>query len=49
LELLGFKNEKKKFKSDDMVAVTGIFNTFYDLEENVSFVLEKVSVKLVNK
>jgi hypothetical protein len=49
LELLGFKNPKKKFKSDDMVEVTGEFNTIYDLEDKVSFVLENVSIKLVNK
>lgn len=49
LELLEFKNDKKKFKSDDLVEVTGIFNAIYDLEEKVSFVLEKVSIKLINK
>jgi len=45
LELIGFKNVKKKFKSDEMVEVTGIFNPIYDLEDKVSFVLEKATVK----
>ncbi len=45
LELLGYKNEKKKFKSDDMVEVTGIFNSIHDLEGKLNFVLENVSVK----
>lgn len=49
LELLGFKNEKKKFKSDDMVEVTGTFNPVYDPEGKVSFVLENASIKLINK
>lgn len=49
LELLGYENEKKKFKSDDMVEVTGIFNSVYDLEGKVNFVLEKVSIKLINR
>jgi hypothetical protein len=48
MELIGFKNIKKKFKSDDMVEVTGIFNTIYDLEDKMSFVLEKVIVKKLN-
>jgi hypothetical protein len=48
LELVGFKN-KKKFKSDDMVEVTGIFNTIYDLEGKISFVLEKSTIKHINK
>lgn len=49
LQLLGFKNTKKKFKSDDLVEVTGVFNTIYDLEDKVSFVLEKVNIKRINK
>ncbi len=49
LQLLDFKNTKKKFKSDDLVEVTGVFNTIYDLEDKVSFVLEKVSIKRINK
>lgn len=49
LELLGYKNEKNKFKSDDMVEVTGTFNPIYDLEGKLNFVLENVSVKHVNK
>lgn len=48
LELVGFKN-KKKFKSDDMVEVTGVFNTIYDLEGKISFVLEKSTIKHLNK
>jgi hypothetical protein len=48
LELVGFKN-KKKFKSDDMVEVTGVFNTIYDLEGKISFVLEKSTIKRLNK
>ncbi|MDG1041094.1 MAG: hypothetical protein P8H13_02095 [Polaribacter sp.] len=48
LELLGFKNEKKKFKSDDLVEVTGVFNTIYTPEGKVSFVLEQASLKLIN-
>lgn len=48
LELVGFKN-KKKFKSDDMVEVTGIFNTIYDLEGKISFVLEKSTIKHLTK
>ncbi|WP_347924271.1 hypothetical protein [Pontimicrobium sp. SW4] len=49
LELLGFKNEKKKFKSDDTVEVTGVFNPIYDLEGKLNFVLENVSIKHTNK
>ena len=49
LELSEYKNVKKKFKSDDLVEVTGIFNTIYDLEGKISFVLEKASVKRINK
>lgn len=49
LELLGYKNEKNKFKSDDMVEVTGTFNPIYDLEGKLNFVLENVSVKHVKK
>jgi hypothetical protein len=49
LELLGFKNVKKKFKSDDMVEVTGMFNTIYDIEDKMSFVLENVRIKRMNK
>ena len=49
LELLGYKNVKKKFKSDDMVEVTGIFNSIYDFEDKISFVLENVSIKHLNK
>jgi hypothetical protein len=49
LELLDYKNVKKKFKSDDLVEVTGVFNAIYDLEEKVSFVLEKASIKHLNK
>ena len=49
LELLGFKNVKKKFKSDDMVEVTGIFNSIYDLEGKLNFVLENVSMKHISK
>ena len=48
LELLVFKNEKKKFKSDDLVEVTGVFNTIYTPEGKVSFVLEQASLKLIN-
>jgi len=49
LELIGFKNLKKKFKSDDIVEVTGIFNTIYDLEDKLSFVLEKATIKQLKK
>lgn len=49
LELFGYKNTNKKFKSDDIVEVTGFFNPVYDLEGKVSFGLDKATLKLVKK
>lgn len=49
LELLGFENAKKKFKSDDVVEVTGIFSAIYDLDDRISFIIDKASLKKVNK
>ena len=48
LELLDYENVKKKFKSDDLVEVTGFFNIVYDPEDRMSFVLEKASIKRIN-
>ncbi len=48
LELLDYENVKKKFKSDDLVEVTGFFNIVYDPEDKMSFVLEKASIKRIN-
>lgn len=45
LEILGFNNDKNKFKSDDLVEVTGVFNIVYDPEDNLSFVIEKVTIQ----
>lgn len=48
LELISYKNVKKKFKSDDLVEVTGFFNIVYDPEDKMSFVIEKASIKHIN-
>ena len=47
LELIDYKN-LKKYKSDDLVEVTGFFNIVYDPEDRMSFVLEKASIKRIN-
>ena len=47
LELIDYKNEKK-YKSDDLVEVTGSFNIVYDPDDRMSFVLEKASIKRIN-
>ncbi|NVK51882.1 MAG: hypothetical protein HWD85_03030 [Flavobacteriaceae bacterium] len=49
IELLGFKNSKKKFKTDDIVQVTGVLNMITENENDISFVLEKCTVKHISK
>lgn len=49
IELLGYKNKKKKFKTDDIVEVTGTLNMVTENEDDVSFVLEKCTVKYLKK
>jgi len=48
LELLRFKNVEKKFKTDDIVEVTGTIKMIAENEEDVGFVLYNATVKHLN-
>jgi hypothetical protein len=48
IELLKFKNIKKKFKTDDIVKVTGTLKMIAENEDDVSFVLFNATVKHLN-
>ena len=48
IELLKYKNVKKKFKTDDIVTVTGTIKMIAESEEDVGFVLQNAIVKHIN-
>jgi hypothetical protein len=48
IELLKYKNIKKKFKTDDIVEVTGALRMIAENEDDVGFVLDNASVKHLN-
>lgn len=48
IELLKFKNIKKKYKTDDIVEVTGTLKMIAENEEDVGFVLFNATVKHLN-
>ena len=48
IELLKYKNIKKKFKTDDIVEVTGTLRMIAENEDDVGFVLDNASVKYLN-
>jgi hypothetical protein len=48
IELLKYKNVKKKFKTDDIVEVTGTLRMIAENEDDVGFVLDNASVKHLN-
>ena len=48
IELLKYKNIKKKFKTDDIVEVTGTLKMIVENEDDVGFVLFDASVKHLN-
>ena len=48
IELLKYKNIKKKFKTDDIVKVTGTLKMIVENEDDLSFVLYNPSVKHLN-
>ena len=48
IELLKFKNVKKKYKTDDIVKVTGTLKMVAENEEDVGFVLYNASVSYLN-
>lgn len=48
IELLKYKNVKKKFKTDDIVEVTGRLRMIAENEDDVGFVLDNASVKHLN-
>ena len=48
IELLKYKNIKKKFKTDDIVEVTGTLKMIAENEDDVGFVLFDASVKHLN-
>lgn len=48
IELLKFKNVKKKFKTDDIVTVTGTIKMIAENEDDVGFVIHNAIVKHLN-
>ena len=48
MELMKFKNVKKKFKTDDIVEVTGTLKMIVENEDDVGFVLYNTKVKHIN-
>ena len=48
LELIKFKNVKRKFKTDDIVEVTGTLKMIVENEDDVAFVLYDTKVKHIN-
>ena len=48
LELIKFKNVKRKFKTDDIVEVTGTLKMIVENEDDVAFVLYDAKVKRIN-
>ena len=48
MELMKFKNVKKKFKTDDIVEVTGTLKMIVENEDDVGFVLYDAKVKHIN-
>jgi hypothetical protein len=48
IELLKYKNIKKKYKTDDIVEVTGTLKMVAENEDDVGFVLYNASVKYLN-
>jgi hypothetical protein len=48
IELLKYKNIKKKFKTDDIVEATGALRMIAENEDDVGFVLDNASVKHLN-
>ena len=48
IELLKYKNIKKKFKTDDIVEVTGTLKMIAENEDDVGFVLFNATVKHLN-
>jgi len=48
IELLRFENKKKKYKTDDIVEVTGTLKMITENEVDISFVLLNVTVKHLN-
>ena len=48
IELLKYKNVKKKFKTDDIVTVTGTIKMIAENEDDVGFVIHNAIVKHLN-
>lgn len=48
IELFKFKNVKKKFKTDDIVTVTGTIKMIAENEDDVGFVIHNAIVKHLN-
>ncbi len=48
MELMKFKNVKKRFKTDDIVEVTGTLKMIVENEDDVGFVLYNTKVKHIN-
>ncbi|GGG92049.1 hypothetical protein GCM10011416_06090 [Polaribacter pacificus] len=48
LELMKFKNDKQKFKTDDIVTATGTIKLITENEVDVSFILLNPTVKHLN-
>lgn len=48
IELLKYENKNNKFKTDDIVNVTGTLRLITENEVDISFVLDDVTVKTLN-